>query len=77
MGALLGGSTKTVASAEKTVQQTVPQPEETADSAAVGGARTEEDQKLFGSDQPDFRVDRPTGVSGSSVGTSGSGLKLM
>jgi hypothetical protein len=78
MGALLGGgTTKTIEKAQDTVKQTVPEPDQTAEATPIGDARAEEDTKLFGDSQPDFRVDRPAGVSNSSVGTSGSGLKLM
>jgi hypothetical protein len=77
MGGLLGGGTKTIEKAQDTVQQTVPQPEPVADTASVGSAKKAEDTTNYGTQQPDLRVDRPTGVSSSSVGTSGSGLKLM
>lgn len=73
-----------VTSAQNTVQQTVPNPEPTAASSQedsngvatqVGQARQQEDQNLYGTSTPDLRVDRPT--VGSTLGTSGSGLKLM
>jgi hypothetical protein len=73
-----------VTSAQSTVQQTVPAPEQTAASSQqdsngvatqVGGARKVEDQQLYGTSTPDLRVDRPTVAS--TLGTSGSGLKLM
>lgn len=72
-----------VSSAESTVQQTVPAPEQTAASSQdsngvatqVGGARKAEDQTLYGTSTPDLRVDRP--AVADTLGTSGSGLKLM
>lgn len=78
MGALFK-QPKQVQQAEKTVTQTVPAPEPTAgqeDTAGnIGNGRREEDKALFGGSQPDLRVDRPNVPA--SVGTAGSGLKLM
>lgn len=70
MGALFGGMGQ-----NKTVNQTVPDPEQTAEPTDIGGGRKAEDESLFGSSSPDLRVNR----SGTppSVETSGSGLKLM
>lgn len=59
----------------KVVNQTVPDPEATADPSEIGDARKMEDEALFGSESPDLRVNRngtPAGVE-----ASGSGLKLM
>lgn len=73
-----------VAAAAQTVQQTVPAPEKTAAASQadsngvatqVGAARMTEDKSLYGTSTPDLRVDRPTVAP--SLGTSGSGLKLM
>ncbi len=57
----------------KTVNQSVPEPEKTAEPTDVGSARDQEDKDLFGG-VPDLRVDR------NSTGTNtaaGSGLNLM
>ncbi len=55
------------------VNQTVPEPQKTAEPDEIGSARKAEDEDLFGSSTPDLRVDRPS--TGTVAG--GSGLKLM
>lgn len=56
------------------VNQTVPQPEKTAEPSQIGGTRKAEDEQLFGTEGQTLRVDRNVPAS---VGQSGSGLKLM
>jgi hypothetical protein len=55
------------------VQQTVPQPEQTAEPTQIGQTRKAEDTSLFGG-VPDLRVDRTTPAA---VTNAGSGLALM
>lgn len=71
MGALFGGAPKQ----NKVVNQTVPDPEETADPTDIGGARKVEDESLFGSTSPELRTNRA--VTPPAVTSGGSGLKLM
>lgn len=70
MGALFGGQKQ-----NKVVSQTVPEPETTAEPTAIGGARKQEDEALFGSTSPELRTNRTATPPG--VAASGSGLKLM
>lgn len=56
-----------------TVNQKVPEPEQTAEPTEVGSARDAEDDTLFGG-TPDLRVDRSTPAA---VTNGGSGLNLM
>lgn len=58
----------------KVINQTVPDPQETADPTEIGGARKAEDKALFGG-TPDLRTSRNS--TPAAVANSGSGLKLM
>lgn len=58
----------------QTVNQTVPQPDATAEPTAIGKPRAAEDTTLFGG-TPDLRVDRST--TPAAVSTGGTGLNLM